>query len=83
MLTAQLGQSRTLGLESGAGDGSRTRDLKFGKLVLYQLSYTRVWPILGAVPPPINCRAGLAGAVYCRSSIHPADVFRGPEIRFT
>ncbi len=26
----------------GAGDGSRTRDLKFGKLVLYQLSYTRV-----------------------------------------
>ena len=26
----------------GAGDGIRTRDLKLGKLVLYQLSYTRV-----------------------------------------
>ena len=25
----------------GAGDGIRTRDLKLGKLVLYQLSYTR------------------------------------------
>src|SRR5262249_3095713 len=25
----------------GAGDGSRTRDLQFGKLMLYQLSYTR------------------------------------------
>ena len=25
----------------GAGDGVRTRDLKLGKLVLYQLSYTR------------------------------------------
>ncbi len=26
---------------SGAGDGGRTRDTKLGKLVLYQLSYTR------------------------------------------
>ncbi len=26
----------------GAGDGSRTRDTKLGKLVLYQLSYARV-----------------------------------------
>lgn len=25
----------------GAGDGSRTRDPKLGKLVLYQLSYAR------------------------------------------
>lgn len=25
----------------GAGDGTRTRDPKLGKLVLYQLSYTR------------------------------------------
>ncbi len=26
---------------SGAGNGTRTRDPKLGKLVLYQLSYTR------------------------------------------
>ena len=29
-------------VRNGAGDGSRTRDLQFGKLMLYQLSYTRV-----------------------------------------
>ena len=27
--------------KNGAGDGSRTRDPKLGKLVLYQLSYAR------------------------------------------
>jgi hypothetical protein len=27
----------------GAGNGDRTRDPKLGKLVLYQLSYTRLW----------------------------------------
>ncbi len=26
----------------GAGDGTRTRDLKLGKLPLYQLSYSRM-----------------------------------------
>ena len=31
----------TLIKRSGAGDGDRTRDTKLGKLVLYQLSYTR------------------------------------------
>ena len=69
----------------GAGDGSRTRDLKFGKLVLYQLSYTRVWPILGADLPPINWRRSgyRPSAVYCRPLAFPADVFRGSEIRFT
>ena len=29
------------GLYTGAGDGIRTRDPKLGKLMLYQLSYTR------------------------------------------
>jgi hypothetical protein len=29
-------------LETGAGDGVRTRDPELGKLVLYQLSYTRM-----------------------------------------
>ena len=27
----------------GAGDGARTRDSQFGKLVLYQLSYSRIF----------------------------------------
>ena len=31
---------------SGAGDGVRTRDPELGKLVLYQLSYTRNGPSL-------------------------------------
>src|SRR6185503_4723889 len=29
-------------LETGAGNGGRTRDLKLGKLALYQLSYARM-----------------------------------------
>ena len=29
------------GLENGAGNGIRTRDLKLGRLALYQLSYSR------------------------------------------
>ena len=63
---------------SGAGDGSRTRDLKFGKLVLYQLSYTRARPILGATPAPINCRGGYTGAPRYRPPISS-----GSQIRFT
>ena len=35
-----------------AANGSRTRDLKLGKLALYQLSYRRATRILGLVPPP-------------------------------
>jgi hypothetical protein len=30
-----------MAVQNGAGDGSRTRDPKLGKLVLYQLSYAR------------------------------------------
>jgi hypothetical protein len=30
----------------GAGDETRTRDIQHGKLVLYQLSYTRRAPAL-------------------------------------
>ena len=29
-------------MEHGAGNGGRTRDLKLGKLALYQLSYARI-----------------------------------------
>jgi hypothetical protein len=35
----QPGWSRPL---SGAGNGVRTRDIKLGKLALYQLSYARI-----------------------------------------
>ena len=31
-------------MKSGAGNGVRTRDPELGKLVLYQLSYTRIRP---------------------------------------
>ena len=43
----------SLGLE--AANGPRTRDLKLGKLALYQLSYRRAGPILG--PSLANRRA--------------------------
>jgi hypothetical protein len=38
------GESRTA--NAGAGNGIRTRDIKLGKLALYQLSYARVKPSL-------------------------------------
>jgi hypothetical protein len=31
-------------VKTGAGNGVRTRDPELGKLVLYQLSYTRIRP---------------------------------------
>lgn len=33
-------------IKDGAGDGSRTRDPKLGKLVLYQLSYARFLKVI-------------------------------------
>ena len=36
--------------ESGAGDGIRTRDPNLGKVVLYQLSYTRIAPSVHLCP---------------------------------
>jgi hypothetical protein len=35
-------KTRHCNLKLGAGDEARTRDIQFGKLKLYQLSYTRV-----------------------------------------
>ncbi len=43
----------TLLERSGAGDGDRTRDTKLGKLVLYQLSYTRSTNELYGMYPPV------------------------------
>gem|GEM_PF-5920394 len=64
---------------SGAGDGSRTRDLKLGKLALYRLSYARAdqndsaeaepgsrppeTPPRGA--PPLRGRAGIGTMRWC------------------
>ncbi len=39
VITSEQRKLRRSGL--GAGDGSRTRDPEFGKLMLYQLSYSR------------------------------------------
>ena len=33
-----------LGMNAGAGNGIRTRDPNLGKVVLYQLSYSRIGP---------------------------------------
>ena len=39
---------------NGAGDGTRTRDPQLGRLMLYQLSYTRKWPISRPSVPPVG-----------------------------
>ena len=39
-----LGAPQPLGMNAGAGNGIRTRDPNLGKVVLYQLSYSRIGP---------------------------------------
>ena len=39
-----MGERTKANPKSGAGDGTRTRDIQHGKLVLYQLSYSREQP---------------------------------------
>ena len=39
--SAGAGSSRRI--RTGAGNGTRTRDIQLGRLTLYQLSYSRVW----------------------------------------
>ena len=54
------------GVAAEAGDGARTHDPQLGKLMLYQLSYTRVTWILARVQevstqlPAIRGRGGRA-----------------------
>jgi hypothetical protein len=56
-----------------AGDGARTRDIQLGKLVLYQLSYTRISP-LKYKRPPVDCKVqyftaeSLARLLFCERS---------------
>ena len=59
-------ESSRSGPKTGAGDGIRTRDPELGKLVLYQLSYTRNSPIL-ALP----AAAGKNNLFQCK--IRPVD----------
>ena len=42
--------------EPGAGDEIRTRDIYLGKVVLYQLSYSRVWKKARGNPQTFNLR---------------------------
>ena len=44
----RTGRRRRRNVKNGAGNGVRTRDLKLGKLALYQLSYARI--MLGCRP---------------------------------
>ena len=50
--------------KNGAGDETRTRDVYLGKVVLYQLSYTRVMPVPPGRDLPALCGARLYGAVW-------------------
>ena len=54
--------------ETKAGDGARTRDIKLGRLALYQLSYSRVYRLHqhGAL-----CFNNLAGGGGCKQAVDP------------
>ena len=41
MIPDKSGPLGAVGEQIGAGNGTRTRDIKLGKLALYQLSYAR------------------------------------------
>ena len=49
------------GVEGGADDGARTRDLKLGKLALYQLSYVRIGVNATRDVPPDRSRTSVDG----------------------
>src|SRR5438552_16460863 len=62
-------------LPSRAGDGTRTRDIKLGRLALYQLSYSRVYPNCGLQRisncDQLHCEL-LTTAVPKKNSLHSA-----------
>src|SRR6185503_4477508 len=51
-LLAVTAPSRVLSHTVRAGDGTRTRDIKLGRLALYQLSYSRI--VLQKNPTPYS-----------------------------
>ena len=62
-------------MKNGAGNGIRTRDPQLGRLMLYQLSYSRVWSKEWWGRVDLNhCRrkpAGLQPAPFDRSGTPP------------
>ena len=63
-------QDTLLKVKIGAGDGVRTRDIKLGKLALYQLSYSRLLNIIKELKKEIKCnyRDTFTGARVAPSS---------------
>lgn len=52
--TSTLKNTFANAFECGAGDEIRTRDIKLGKLALYQLSYTRVVMVASTGVEPVT-----------------------------
>jgi hypothetical protein len=53
----------------GAGDEARTRDIQFGKLKLYQLSYTRVPAKPAPTGPFFIIKSSFGGGGWIRTSV--------------
>ena len=78
-----------VGVLARAGNGTRTRDPNLGKVVLYQLSYSRVAENLTAsgliyYPPPRSGGEGdrtpdLVNAIHALSQLSYAPVILGPR----
>ncbi len=56
---------------SGAGNGTRTRDVQLGRLTLYQLSYSRMMVEGGGFEPPKAEPTDLQSAPFGRSGTPP------------
>src|SRR5487761_2540148 len=52
-----LGRPRFCGCNDGAGNETRTRDPDLGKVVLYQLSYSRIRPRMVRMAPGVSIAA--------------------------
>jgi hypothetical protein len=59
--------------KAGAGDEARTRDVHLGKVVLYQLSYTRSFERDNNVQPTAPCNRLIASE--CSKSLNPNRAF--------
>ncbi len=66
-----MGQSPLQHLENGAGDEVRTRDPQLGRLMLYQLSYTRFMVVGEGFEPSKATPADLQSAPFDHSGTPP------------
>ena len=76
-------RSRCRDLACRAGNGTRTRDPNLGKVVLYQLSYSRVGPIPLLQSPAVCCRnlsSGRTGRRQQASSGGGGEGNRTPDL---